>query len=489
MVGPRLQLKLSQQLTLAPQLQQAIRLLQLSRLELRDYIQEMLDANPLLERSEGDAGTEGETGSGDTGEELGRETENREVENLEYDADYEDHWAQDPAHDSGGGYAGDGDLIADSAADADGESLRDHLLWQINLSPLSAKDLLIAQAVVYALDGDGFLQEDVDELQAMLAREMDVSSGEIMAVLHRIQRMEPVGAATRGPRECLLVQLQAQPQDTPGRDLASRIVRDYLDLLVAGQRDELKRATRATDSTLNQAIDLIQSMEPRPGARYDNRRDEFIAPDVYVRQINDRWVVSLSPDNQPNLKLNGYYLGLMRSAKGSDAKYLRGRLQEARWLLTSLELRNRTLVNVADAIVTKQQGFLQHGEMEMKPLILRDVAEAVGVHESTVSRATTRKYMLTPRGLYELKYFFSSHVATRRGGSISATAVKARLAQLLEQEDADRPLSDQAYADLLGRQGIRIARRTVAKYREALGIGSSAERRRAARRARMLAGR
>ena len=242
--------------------------------------------------------------------------------------------------------------------------------------------------------------------------------------------------------------------------------------------DELKKRTGANDEAVAAALDLIQSLEPRPGARYDNRRDEYLVPDVYATRIDDQWRVTLNPENEPGLKLNNYYIDLLRKSGGKDADYLRGRLQEARWLMSSLELRNQTLIRVSQSIVEFQEDFLEQGEMAMKPLVLKEISEAIGVHESTVSRATTRKYMLTPRGLFELKYFFSSHVQTDRGGTISATAVKARLHMLVEKEPTGSPLSDQDLSELLRQTGIIVARRTVAKNRESLGIGSSNERRR-----------
>jgi RNA polymerase sigma-54 factor len=244
----------------------------------------------------------------------------------------------------------------------------------------------------------------------------------------------------------------------------------------------LHRHTGAKPDALIEALQLIQSLEPRPGARYDNRRDEYVVPDIYVTRVGEQWRVSLNPENDPGLRLNNYYIDLLRKSGGQDANYLKGRLQEARWLMSSLEMRNRTLLNVAQSIVEQQQDFLTSGEIAMQPLVLRQIAEQIGVHESTVSRATTKKYMLTPRGIYELKYFFSSHVATERGGAISATAVKARLQVLLDNEPESSPLSDQDLSLLLRQAGIHAARRTVAKYRESLGIGSSAERRREYRR-------
>jgi len=249
-----------------------------------------------------------------------------------------------------------------------------------------------------------------------------------------------------------------------------------------GAMDQLKKSTRADQEALNTALDLIVSLEPRPGSRYDNRRDEYLVPDVYLSRSEDEWRISLNPDNDPGLRLNRYYIDLLRKSGGEDAKYLKGRLQEARWLMSSLEMRNQTLVRVAQSIVDFQKDFLEQGEIGMKPLVLREVAEAIGVHESTVSRATTRKYMLTPRGVYELKYFFSSHVHTDQGGAVSATSVKARIQTLLENEKPDQPLSDNDVSEILNADGIRAARRTVAKYRESLGIGSSSERRKLYRR-------
>ena len=320
------------------------------------------------------------------------------------------------------------------------------------------------------------------EIRTSLAPELLVSSDEVLAVLHRVQRMEPVGVATRDTSECIRVQLSALPSDTEGRDIALRIARDYLDLLARHDTGELRKRLGASEEALLAAVDLIQSLEPRPGSRYDNRRDEYLVPDVYVTRADGEWRVTLNPENEPGLKLNSYYIDLLRKSGGKDADYLRGRLQEARWLMSSLELRNRTLLRVSQSIVEAQQDFMDHGEMEMKPMILKDVADSIEVHESTVSRATTRKYMLTPRGLFELKYFFSSHVRTDRGGTVSATAVKARLAVLIESEPHDKPLSDQDLSELLKQTGILAARRTVAKYRESLGIGSSNERRRLYRR-------
>jgi RNA polymerase sigma-54 factor len=468
MADASLQLRLTQKLALAPQLQQAIRLLQLNRIELREYIQDALDSNPILERDESEEPGAAEPAKDSPASEA-QDQQDWELENLGTE-----QWMEGGSFE---GYSGESQI-----ADTSEGSLRDHLLWQINLAHFSDQDTAIAEAIVYDLDEDGYLHDSIDEVRASLAPELLVEEDEVLAVLHRVQRLEPVGVATRDAAECIRVQLSALPSDTPVRELALRISKDYLELVARHDYGELRKRTGASDEAIAEALGLIQSLEPRPGARYDNRQDEYLVPDVYVTRIDDEWRVTLNPENDPGLKLNNYYIDLLRKSGGKDADYLRGRLQEARWLMSSLELRNQTLMRVSQSIVEFQEAFLEQGEMAMKPLVLKEISEAIGVHESTVSRATTRKYMLTPRGLFELKYFFSSHVRTDRGTTISATAVKARLQMLLDKEPPGQPLSDQDLSDLLRSTGIIVARRTVAKYRESLGIGSSAERRRLYRR-------
>ena len=478
MAEQSLQLRLTQKLALAPQLQQAIRLLQLNRIELREYIQEAIEANPLLERAEGESA-----------DPLAEPTETGEREASEHESgdDYQtsEDWDSDLSFDdqwTGSGSEFDSFSPEPQLPDNAEGSLREHLLWQINLAHFSPQDAAIAAAIVFGLDDQGFLQDSLEDIRASLAPEVLVDIEEVLAVLHRVQRMEPVGVASRDTAECIRVPLSVLPGDTPGGDLALKIARNYLDLVARHALDELSRQTGAKAGALQASLELIQSLDPRPGTRFDNRRDEYLVPDVYVTRVDDEWRVSLNPDNDPGLRLNRYYIDLLRKSGGKDAEYLKGRLQEARWLMSSLEMRNRTLLNVSQCIVEMQRGFLEQGEIAMRPLILREVAEQVQVHESTVSRATTRKYMLTPRGIFELKYFFSSHVNTADGGAVSATAVKARLQLLLDNEPPSQPLSDQELTDLLQRAGIRVARRTVAKYRESLGIGSSADRRRQYRR-------
>jgi RNA polymerase sigma-54 factor len=474
MVEPALQLRLTQKLALSPQLQQAIRLLQLNRIELREYIQDVLDSNPILERTEEETADELKTAEKAESDASTESQETAEVADWELENPASEPWMEGGSYE---GYSGESQI-----ADTDEGSLRDHLLWQINLAHFSDVDTAIAQAVVFGLDDDGYLEETIEDVRASLAPELLVEEDEVLAVLHRVQRLEPVGVATRDAAECIRVQLAALPSDTHTRDLALRIARDYLDLLAKHEIPELRKRTGASPEDIESAIELIQSLEPRPGARYDNRQDEYLVPDVYVTRLEGAWSVTLNPENEPGLRLNNYYIDLLRKSGGKDAEYLQGRLQEARWLMSSLELRNRTLLRVSQSIVDFQQDFLEKGEAAMRPLVLKEIAETIGMHESTVSRATTRKYMLTPRGLFELKYFFSSHVRTAHGGAMSATAVKARLKVLLESEPAEAPLSDQELSELLKRTGVMVARRTVAKYRESLGIGSSNERRRLFRR-------
>ncbi|NOR19926.1 MAG: RNA polymerase factor sigma-54 [Xanthomonadales bacterium] len=483
MASPSLQLRLTQKLALAPQLQQAIRLLQLNRIELRDHIQEIVESNPLLDYEENaDPG-------GDKPEEVSFESEMAETSKAEsnresQESDYEsDQWQSDTEFDQWTESAGwDGDFSERQIEDTSSGSLREHLLNQIRLAHFSDRDAAIATAIVYALDDDGYLVDEITEIRQSLLPEVQVEDAEVVAVLRRVQRLEPVGVASRDTGECIVIQLRAQPAGTAGVDLAIRLARDYLKLVADNAYEDLMRETGANSEALRQALELIRGLEPRPGARFDNRHDEYLVPDVYVRLDGKEWVTTLSPESNPSLRLNKYYIALLRKSGGKDTDYLNGRLQEARWLLSSLELRNRTLLKVSQYIVTSQQGFLEDGEISMKPLILKEVSENVGVHESTVSRATTKKYMLTPRGIFELKYFFSSHVKTVDGGVISATATKARIQILIDNEPSKRPLSDQEISQLLLETGICAARRTVAKYRESLGIGSSSERRRTYRR-------
>ena len=461
--GARLQLKLGQKLKLAPQLRQAIALLQLNRIELRQHIREVLDTNPLLERAD-------ETG-GD-GDDAGNDGD--------VDVEFEDDYGFDDVPE-GFSVARDAPNYDEFISDRAEESLQQHLLWQVNLSGFSDTDEAIAKAIIYALDEDGYLIDDIATLRASLAPEYLVGEDEVLAVLERVQHFEPVGVASRSIDECLLVQLKAMPAATPSLGLACHIVEHHFDSLGRQDIDTLRRRTGVDADGIRAAIEVIRRTNPHPCSRFSSDNENYIVPDVYVHPAEDGWRITLNPDNDPGIRLNDMYVKLARQSRGEDKKYLNERLQEARWLISGLEMRNQTLLAVTRAIVERQHPFFGEGEAGMRPLLQREVAEKISVHESTVSRATTQKYAHTPRGTFELKHFFSVGIDTRDGDQVAATAVKARLRRLIAEEPLGKPYSDQALVNRLAEQGIMLARRTVAKYREQLGIPGSAQRRRAQR--------
>ncbi|MHB1058274.1 MAG: RNA polymerase factor sigma-54 [Rhodanobacter sp.] len=481
---PALQFRLHQQLTLTPQLQQAIRLLQLSQLELEAELRQIAESNPLLEFAE-------EIEDDETVDGAETESEYPSAEAVAAgggDNDDAGDWpdgggvAEAPIDFSGNsvgsssGSRGDDDFEPQNAAP---ETLQQHLLWQLNLAPFSPRQHLIATVLIDALNPAGYLAEGLEAILAALPPDLDASIEEIDAVRRQLQGFDPAGVGSIDLRDCLRVQLRQFDPDTPQRELALRIVDSELDLLARNDIARLARRLRASEDDVAAAALLIRSLDPRPGAALDATPVEYVAPDVYALREGTRWRVSLNPDAQPRLGLNQHYCGLIAQARGEDASWMRGQLQEARWLIKSLESRAETLLKVADAIVRRQSAFLDYGPEAMHPLVLREVAEEVGMHESTISRVTTRKYMHTPRGTFELKYFFSSGVSTEDGGSASATAIQAMLRKLIESEDSRKPLSDLAIAEELKRKGIQVARRTVAKYREGLRIPTSSERQRA----------
>ncbi|MCX7514030.1 RNA polymerase factor sigma-54 [Frateuria sp. STR12] len=477
---PGLQFRLNQQLTLTPQLQQAIRLLQLSQLELEVELRQIAEGNPLLEFEE-------ET-LADEAEEDGFAAAPAEASTAERDVDDGADWAEADtpvetpidfslSGSAGGpGSRGEEDFEPQNAAP---ETLQEHLLWQLNLTPLGARQRLIATIIIDALNADGYLAEGIEGVLAALPADLDASIEEIEAVRRQLQRFDPTGIASLDLRDCLRVQLEQFDAATPQRELAMQIVSGELELLARNDIAKLARKLRAGEEDVAAAALLIRSLDPRPGAGLDATPVEYVAPDVYAFKEGSRWRVSLNPDCQPRLGLNQHYCSLIAQARGEDASWMRGQLQEARWLIKSLESRAETLLKVADAIVRRQSAFLDYGPEAMHPLVLREVAEEVGMHESTISRVTTRKYIHTPRGTFELKYFFSSGVSTEDGGGASATAIQAMIKKLIDAEDSRKPLSDQALAEELNGKGIQVARRTVAKYREALRIPSSSERQRA----------
>jgi len=465
-----LRLKLDQKLKLAPQLRQAIALLQLNRLELREHIEQILEGNPLLELE----AEESETGDDTADSESDYQEHDRSGDEIDFDReDYS--WNDLPEGFSELGEAPDYDRFI---ADPQQDTLYQHLLWQVNLSGFSETDEAIARAIVYALDEDGYLHDDIQTLRASLAPEYLVSPDEVEAVLERVRHFEPVGVASRSIRECLLTQIRALPAHTPRRGLADHLVEHYLEELAEPNFDRLVRRCGFAEADVAAAAALVRRLDPRPGLRFSRENQDYIVPDAFIHPDGDDWKVTLNRVNQPSLRINRVYSDLIESTSGADRAYLKDQLQQAQWLISSLKLRNQTLSGVIHAIVSRQTAFLEQGEVAMVPLLQKEIAAAVEVHESTVSRATTGKYIHTPRGTFELKHFFSVAIPTVDGNSVSATAVRAILERLIREEDPDQPLSDQVLVERLAASGLLLARRTVAKYREQLGIPNSSQRRR-----------
>jgi RNA polymerase sigma-54 factor len=493
-----IQLRLGQHLTMTPQLQQAIKLLQLSTLDLRREIQEALDTNYMLEEAEegeafqGSEAAEAQQGSPDgpeTSPTRQEESVEREVQGetneipdeLPVDTRWDDVYESYLPTSGGGDEGSDFDPFAQQSRP---ETLHEHLSWQLNLSRLSPRDEVIAQAVIDAIDADGYLRADLEELETALAGALggaDPSPEEIGTLVHRVQSLDPPGVAARDLRECLLIQLRQLPTDLPARDAAIAVCGRGFEHLPRNDVPALMRALNLSEAEIRAAPGLIRTLNPRPGALIAPAPSEYVVPDVFVRRSEGAWLVELNSESAPKLRVNADYARLIRRAdQSADSIALKSHLQEARWFIKSLASRNDTVLRVASKIVELQQGFLEHGEEAMKPLILRDVAEALELHESTVSRVTTQKYMHTPRGTFEFKFFFSSHVNTASGGECSSTAIRALIRKLIAGESTRRPLSDSKIADELADQGINVARRTVAKYREAMGIPPSNERKRLA---------
>jgi RNA polymerase sigma-54 factor len=491
-----LQLRLGQHLTMTPQLQQAIRLLQLSTLDLKQEIQDALDSNIMLELDEGSDHAEGSGESSGSREaqasedrehastqtnDSNNETEiNAEASSMPEDLPVDSSW--DDVFDSPTSYSNasssDSEGIDFLAQQSHDESLQDYLTWQMNMSIFSDTDLLIANSIIDGINEDGYLTTPLEDIINAIDDE-DVEIEEVEAVLHRIQNFDPPGVAARDTRECLLIQLRQLPEDTPNRDLAFTLVRDLFKQLAEQDLRTIKRRLGVNDDELQDIMQLIRSMNPRPGTSVVQSKTEYIEPDVFVRKIKGQWVVSLNGQSTPRLRVNAEYASFIRRADdSSDNVSLKNHLQEARWFIKSLQSRNDTLMKVAGKIVEFQRDFLEYGDEAMKPLVLRDIADELEMHESTISRVTTQKYMHTPRGTYEFKYFFSSHVSTSAGGECSATAIRALIKKLIAAEKPSKPLSDNKIANILVEQGIEVARRTVAKYREAMGIPPSNERKR-----------
>ncbi len=476
MLKPSLQLKLSQQLTMTPQLQQAIRLLQLPVMELQTQIQTALDENLMLEVEEPEASadeTPAEAASADSDEP--EEMSDVDVE-PEVAVAAEADWADTQKTGPSEAPKSSDPRTTIEYADRSEETLRDHLLWQLELENLDARTTAIGQAIIDAINDDGYLTDDLDTIRATLAPDVLVSVEDIEHVLVKlVQQFDPAGIGARSVSECLQLQLGQLAADTPGVDLAKRIAAEHLSLVAEHQYGVLKRLLRTSDGELEAAIALVRACQPRPGANVFTAPPEYVVPDVFVRRHEGQWVVELNNSMSPQLRVNQLYAGSL--GRGEEYDALKAQLQEARWLIRSLEIRNETLLKVALTIVQRQTEFLEQGEEHMRPMVLRDVAEAIEMHESTVSRVTTNKYMHTPRGVFEFRYFFSSHVAGEEGDQ-SSTAVRAKIRKLVSAEDPEKPLSDSQIAQMLSEGGVTVARRTVAKYREAMKIPSSSDRKR-----------
>lgn len=543
-----LQLKLGQQLTMTPQLQQAIRLLQLSTLDLQQEIQEALDSNPMLEMEESfDSPSQSSDYEGSADDQIdynrqqeiaaesGTDTSNDYSSSDSFTSSTSDSFSE-PSYSDTESFGesdnfSDGESFSDSDVYGEGESfsadsgdwsdsipsdlpvdtswdevyqtsaagssnnfdnedsdfesrraatdsLYDHLMWQLNLTPMSDRDRVLAMAIIDAVEPSGMLSISIEEIFEGMRNDLeDLELDEVVAVQHRLQQFDPCGVCSQNLSECLLVQLQQFDAKTPYLDSAKLIAKLYLPILGSRDYRQLMRRTKLKEAELSQAIALIQSLNPRPGDIIASGDTEYVVPDVFVEKRDGRWIVELNPEIAPRLRINANYASMVKRAdSSSDNTFLKDNLQEARWFLKSLQSRNETLLKVASCIVEKQRGFLDYGPEAMKPLVLHDIAEIVEMHESTISRVTTQKYMHTPQGIFELKYFFSSHVSTDSGGECSSTAIRAIIKKLVSAENPKKPLSDSKITDLLAEQGIQVARRTIAKYRESLNIPPSNER-------------
>lgn len=478
-----LQLKIGQQLTMTPQLQQAIRLLQLSALDLQQEIQQTLYSNPLLELSEeverptadSEQSTEAAPAAdGDSDDGWDNDIPTELAMDTSWEDIYQSSGSGNQSSQSNSGEAPDYEAIHTVT-----ESLTDHLIWQLNLTPFSDTDRVIAMALIDAIEPTGMLGQELTDIHQSLGGDEFIEMDEIVAVLHRLQHFDPPGVAARTVAECLLIQLHQFSATTPYLEEARTLVRDHLAIVADRDLKLLERRTGFDEERLRHAIRLIQSLRAHPGDAINSGDMEYVIPDIRVRKRDGVWRVSLTSENTPRICINEQYAKLVQRADTSDQnQFLRNHLQEARWFLRSLESRNDTLLRVAGCIVDMQKEFLEVGPVAMRPMILADVAERLELHESTISRVTTQKYIDTPQGIFELKYFFSSHVSTSAGGECSSTAIRAMLKKMIEEEDPAKPLSDSKLTTMLCETGIEVARRTVAKYRESLNIPSSSERKR-----------
>lgn len=477
MIKQGLNIKLGQSLSMTPQLQQAIKLLQLSSIELEQEIQQVLDSNPLLEKNEESEFISENNEINDYKSDLEPTNIEQDIPNdLNIDANWDDiydpEWKTSNSQNNTSSHS---ELIETTQYSSEG--LYDHLLWQVEMANLSFQDKEIAKLIIDYIDEDGYLTEPPEQIFESLKDTLLIEFDEVEAMLTYVQHLSPAGVGARSLAECLILQLNQNHQSHPLFKKAKLLLDKNLDLLEKRDYTGIKRKIRVTDSSLKELIQLIKKLEPKPGKLYNQSATDYIVPDVYVKKINGKWKISLNGSSQTELRVNDYYVDMLsKTSQKETTQYIKENLQQARWFIHSLENRNNTILNVAHAIVENQLPFLQYGEEAMKPMVLSDLASQLDIHESTVSRVTTRKFMHTPRGVYEFKYFFSSHVTTDTGGECSATAIRAMIKKLISQENPQKPLSDNKLTTLLNEQGINVARRTVAKYREAQSIPSSHDR-------------
>ena len=467
---PTLQLKLTQQLNLTPQLQQSIRLLQLSSVELNQEIERIIQENPLLELDD-----HWETRSYET-QDTAESSSETETDHPPVEADDTSNPTQqdnnfDWHQESGfSGYDAQDDDRELPQLTVDAPSLRSYLNQQISMSQINDTEKTITELLIDSLDDDGYLTQDLDEFLEMLPKELGLTQDDIDHALSALQRLDPAGVGARNLQECLLLQLKALPEDTPHRERAIKVVMQHLSVLASHDYAVIKRLLKCDDHSLRAVQKLIVNLNPRPGSKFNASNTRYVTPDIIVSKHNGTWVANLNREAMPRLNINRYYATILKQKNEETPHALTNQLNEAKWLIKNLQQRASTILTVSNAIVQRQQQFFEHGEIAMRPLVLREIAESVGLHESTVSRVTTQKYMHTPRGIFELKYFFGSSVATDTGGACSATAIRALIKQLIQKENPRKPLSDNKIAGLLEEQGIVVARRTIAKYRESLQI-------------------
>ncbi|MBF0470809.1 MAG: RNA polymerase factor sigma-54 [Gammaproteobacteria bacterium] len=497
-----LQLRVSQQLTMTPQLQQAIKMLQLSTLELQLEVQQALDSNLMLEEGEENEGSAESDRNGDDTTTSSSETtreeqssplsdsdkiasgaDNEQIpDELPIDSNWDDIYDITPISGASASAQGEEDDSGSyEHSDEEGESLSQFLLEQLQLVKLSPRDHTIALTLIDAINRDGFITTPLEEFEESLnAQGTEVEMDEIITVLHILQNLDPPGIAARTLQESLLLQLKHLQPPPHNLKIAQRLLELHFEQLANRDYPQLKRRLKLSDEALAGVIHLIQGLNPRPAGQLGHNDTQYIVPDVFVTRGKESWSVELNSDTIPKLRINNHYAGLIRQVRSEDSNTLKSHLQEAKWFIKSIQSRNETLLKVASSIVAHQRAFLEQGEVAMKPMVLLDIATELGMHESTISRTTTRKYMHTPQGIFELKYFFSSHVATSGGGECSSTAIRAMLKSLIAAEPVQKPLSDNKLAGILSDRGINVARRTIAKYREAMGIPPSNERKRLA---------